>query len=160
MAKPDWEQTWTIEAATDLAEGPVFNKDGTARIKLTAHHWNKKIAFYLAEPVDAPPAWRDVVLFPRGLKDVPDTFRFNPPPDPGPMSPATAAKYLSQAEDMRANVSQNLNNHRLEGDLHVVGKSVLVTLCLVQRGNEPKDWYLVVYARAPGNPDGGGVGHH
>lgn len=160
MAKPHWEQTWTIEAGTSSTKGRVFNNDGRARIKLTAHHWHGKITFYLAEPVDAPATWRDVVLIPRGSKDVPDTFQFNPPPDPGAMSPETAGQYLSQAEFIWDNASQDVNNLRLEGDLRTDGDSIAVALYLVQRANEPKHWYLVVRVQEPDNPDGGGVGHH
>jgi hypothetical protein len=165
MAKPNWDRTWTIEAATDTVAALVVNPDGRAEIKLTAHRGNHhKVVYYAVERTNAPKSWQDVTLFPRGSKDIPDIFKFNPPPDPGPLAHATAAPYLTQTENMQADVEQDLNNLRLEGDLNVVdttGNSATVTLYLVQRADDPTDWYVVLYVHgASANPDGAGVGHH
>ena len=164
MPKPNWDRTWTIEAATDTGAHLVVNPDGRAQITLTAHHHDNKVVYYAVQATDAPATWQDVILLPRGSKDVPDIFKFNPPPDPGPLARETAAAYLTQSENMQADIEQDLNNLRLEGDLNTVdttGNSATVTLCLVQRADDPTDWYVALYVHgASANPDGVGVGHH
>ncbi|HEY2591444.1 MAG TPA: hypothetical protein VGI35_07620 [Steroidobacteraceae bacterium] len=158
----NWAKNWVLDGASALASPLILNPNGTTEFRLQPQSKKSQPTYYtvhLTSANSAPAGWKDVVLFPLGMREVPDTFSIA-----GPLASGTAGQYLAAAVTMQASIAQTVNNFRLEGDLAVVGStgnSATVTLYRVQRAVAPKDWYLVIYVKGGGtNPDGAGIGHN
>ena len=157
-----WAKKWVLDGATGTVAPLILNADGITEFRLEPNRKSHPIYYTvrLTSSDSAPAGWKDIVLFPRGMREVPDTFSIA-----GQLNSGTANQYLVAADtQMRSSITQTVNNFRLEGDLAVVGSTgdcATVTLYRVQRAAAPKDWYVVVYVTGGDkNPDGAGIGHN